>query len=197
MDDNKPDKKPRGRPKGSGGNKRPDIKARYELKVNPGENSKYLSHNLTLFKWDKPDMTDENQVVQRVIDYFQLCADNDMKPSVAGLALAFSVSRHSILNWVTGGNGSKQLSDYSIATLKKAYDFLNAQMEDYMQNGKINPVAGIFLMKNNMGYRDQQEVAIRADQPLGEQLSDSELQKKYIEDALGNGPTIIDAEPSD
>ena len=41
---------------------------------------------------------------------------------------------------------------------------LTAQMEDYMQNGKINPVSGIFLMKNNMGYQDKQEVVVTPNQ---------------------------------
>ena len=182
----------RGRPKGSGGNKRPDC----DIQVAPGENSKYLKHNLAMFDWKKPDMRDETQVVQRILDYFQLCADNDMKPSVAGMALAFDVDRHMIYEWANGGKGSKQLSDYSVAALKKAYKILNAQMEDYMQNGKINPVAGIFLMKNNMGYKDQQDVVLKPGSPMGERLSDDELQKKYLEDAYG-GATIIDTEVVD
>ena len=67
---------------------------------------------------------------------------------------------------------------------------LNAQMEDYMQNGKINPVSGIFLMKNNMGYQDKQEVVLTPNSPLGDQTSPEELQQKYIE-AVG---TAEDAE---
>ena len=33
-------------------------------------------------------------------------------------------------------------------------------MEDYMQNGKINPVTAIFLAKNNFGYKDTQEFVV-------------------------------------
>lgn len=29
-----------------------------------------------------------------------------------------------------------------------------------MQNGKINPVSGIFLGKNNFGYQDKQEMVL-------------------------------------
>ena len=63
-------------------------------------------------------------------------------------------------------------------------------MEDYMQNGKINPVSGIFLMKNNMGYTDQQEVVLRPDSPLGEKADPEDLKRKYLEDAYG----VIDSE---
>lgn len=166
---------------------RPDCK----VQAAPGDNKKYLSHNMEMFNWKKPNMRDETQVIQRVEDYFNLCAKNDMKPSVAGLALAFDVDRVSIYNWTHGGDGTKQLSPASLNVLKKAYKILNAQMEDYMANGKINPVAGIFLMKNNMGYKDQQDVVVSANQQLEEQASPEELQKKYIEDAYG----IIDVEP--
>ena len=54
-------------------------------------------------------------------------------------------------------------------------------MEDYMQNGKINPVSGIFLMKNNFGYADKQEVVLTPNNPLGEQKSTDELEQRYLE----------------
>ena len=41
-----------------------------------------------------------------------------------------------------------------------------------MQNGKINPASGIFLMKNNMGYRDETEVVLS---PGAEKKSIEEL----------------------
>ena len=34
----------------------------------------------------------------------------------------------------------------------------------YMNTGNINPVSGIFLMKNNFGYRDQTEYTISTNQ---------------------------------
>ena len=54
-----------------------------------------------------------------------------------------------------------------------------------MQNGKINPVAGIFLMKNNMGYQDKQEVVVTPNQQLGEQIPVEKLEQKYLEDVIG------------
>jgi len=56
----------------------------------------------------------------------------------------------------------------------------------YMQNGKINPVAGIFLMKNNMGYADKQEVVLTPNQQLGDQVPAEDLEKKYLEDVVGS-----------
>ena len=165
---------------------RPDSTAQ----LAPGDNKKYLEHSLAMMDWKKPDMRDAEAVQQRVIDYFQLCAKNDMKPTFAGMALAFGVDRRTMWKWCNDVPGGRHLAPEIRETLKKGQQILNAQMEDYMQNGKINPVSGIFLMKNNMGYTDQQEVVLRPDSPLGEKADPEALKRKYLEDAYG----VIDSE---
>ena len=50
-----------------------------------------------------------------------------------------------------------------------------------MQNGKINPVSGIFLMKNNMGYMDQSEIVITPNNPLGSEEAPEAITQKYAE----------------
>lgn len=100
--------------------------------------------------------------------------------------------------WCNNHPEGRKLSDSTRDTIKKARDLINAQMEDFMQNGKINPVAGIFLMKNNMNYTDQQEVVLRPDNPLGEQKDPEALRRKYLEDVYGaDADKIIDAEASE
>ena len=158
--------------------------------LEPGENTKYLNHSLAMMDWRKPDMKSVEAVQERLMNYFQLCADNDMKPSFAGMALAFGVDRTTMWKWCNGTSDIKPLAPEIRNALKKGQQILNAQMEDYMQNGKINPVSGIFLMKNNMGYTDQQEVVLRPDSPLGEKADPEALKRKYLEDAYG----VIDSE---
>lgn len=183
MDEDKtlvPEKRGRGGTKGKGS--RPKQGEAMGLQVNPGDNKKYLTHNLKMWEWDKPNMKDELAVQQRIEEYFTLCMEDDMKPSVAGLAMAFGVDRTTLWSWVAGVRGN--LPTLVVDTIKRAYQLLNAQMENYMQNGKINPVAGIFLMKNNMGYVDKQEMVLTPNNPLGDQASPEELRQKYL-DAAG------------
>ncbi len=175
----------RGRPKGTGGNKRPDKSRDMSVQTEPGDNRKYLEHSLKMWDWPSVDMKEPEQVKERIGMYFKLCADDDMKPSVAGLALAFGVHRKTIWAWSTGVD-SKTLPTESRDFIKKAYQILNAQMEDYAQNGKINPVAAIFLMKNHFGYQDKQEVVLTPNNQLGEAASAEELQQKYIEAAASD-----------
>jgi hypothetical protein len=56
---------------------------------------------------------------------------------------------------------------------------LEALWEDYMQNGKINPVSGIFIGKNHFGYQDKQEVVLTPNNPLGEHQSAEQLADEY------------------
>lgn len=65
--------------------------------------------------------------------------------------------------------------------IRRAYSHLTLQMTNYMQNGKINPVAGIFLMKNNFEYEDRQQITMAPVNPLGAETPPEELQQKYID----------------
>ena len=159
--------------------------------LEPGDNTKYINHSMEIMMWEKPDTNSLEAVRKRITDYFSLCAKNDMKP---GLALAFSIDRRTLWKWCNDAPDARKLAAPIRDTIKKARDLINAQMEDFMQNGKINPVAGIFLMKNNMNYTDQQEVVLKPDNPLGERADPEKLRQKYLEDVRGSGATIIDAE---
>lgn len=141
----------RGRPKGSGKGKgsRPDC----NIIASPGENTRFLNHDLKLMALPAIDMEIPANISKRIRDYFAICAEDDIKPSIASLALSFHVSRYTIFDWIAGKNKTIKNQE-SIRTLKTAYDTINSYYEHMMNNGKINPVAGIFLMKNNLGYQD-------------------------------------------
>jgi hypothetical protein len=98
-------------------------------------------------------MNDLPQVKQRIEYFFTLCAADDVKPSVEGLALSFGVSRFALFAWINGKNNVIKNTEV-INTIKEAYNIINSYYAHMMNNGKINPVAGIFLMKNNYGYQD-------------------------------------------
>lgn len=154
--------------------KRPDC----AVQAQPGDNRKYLMHSLRLADLPKCNLKSVEEVSQRIREYFTICAEDDMKPSVAGLALAIDIDRAYLWEIRTGRKGKNpEVAD----TLNKAMKLLDLQMVDYMQNGKINPVAGIFLMKNNFGYTNEQEVVVKPQNPLGETRTVKELEEEYVE----------------
>ena len=131
-----------------------------QIDTNSADNSKYLLHALTIRNWDLIDINDPVQVQNRISDYFTLCAKDDIKPTVKGFLNALRVAKSTLWEWKTGGlrAGTHQ------AIIVEAYDVLEALWEDYMMNGKINPVSGIFLGKNNFGYQDKQEYVLTPNQ---------------------------------
>jgi len=143
-----------------------------------GDASKFTTHALRLFNLDKVDMSNEKKVAERVNLYFQICAEDDCKPSVEGLACALDIDRSYLYKLRTGQQG-KNAEVGNI--LKRAVNMLNMMMSDYMMNGKINPVSGIFLMKNHFGYADKQEIEVTPKNPLGESQNTAEIEQRYIE----------------
>lgn len=168
--------------------KRPEKSKQMSVQTNPGDNTKYLNHNLQIASLPSINTADEKQVEKRIFEYFQICADNDMKPSMAGMALAVGVRRETLWHWSTGDTRS----DTHFNLIKKAVQMLDAQMVDYMQNGKIHPVSGIFLMKNSFGYKDQQEVVVTPNNPLGEMKDTAEMRERYLESVVSELPPSSD-----
>lgn len=136
--------------------------------LNDGDNTKILEFNLKVKKLSeskKIDRTTPNvcKVLQkRCDDYYELCGDYDVKPTIEGLALAVGVNRTTLQKWANNIYDWNQQVD-TRSVLEKELSFLNSQMATYMMEGKINPVNGIFLMKNSYGYSDQTEHIITPD----------------------------------
>lgn len=126
-----------------------------------GDNTKYTLFALAITQLPKIDVTDPRQLSNRFVEYFQLCADHDMKPGVAALALAIGLDRRrlwEINNDVVGRNAT--IPEESKKIIKMAYNSLEVLWESYSTGGKINPVTAIFLGKNNFGYQDKQEYVV-------------------------------------
>lgn len=164
----------------------------HRVQPQAGDNTKFLTHNLQVAalaptKFPIQTATPE-EVKERIRQYFELCAQNDVKPGVASLALAFGISRNTFHEWVSGI--TKSVTKENREILNQAYQVLNAQMEDYMMNGKIHPVAGIFLMKNNMGYEDNKKLTVTNSDPLGDTVSEDVLREKYLRIAEEDTPKL-------
>ncbi len=61
------------------------------LQVEPGDNAKFLAVSMKLMGFEKVDLKDADAVVERLNEFFKLYMENDMKPTVAGMAMALGV----------------------------------------------------------------------------------------------------------
>lgn len=173
----KPMKKPRG------GNSPMIGMNGYNLE--PGDNTKLLSLNIELFNMPDISIRDAEQVSKRMSDYFALYARYDMKPTVAGMAIALGIDRRTLLgivnDYALGGAGNMStLPRDATQIIKKAYRFIENLWESYMNSGKINPVSGIFLAKNNYGYRDQTEYVVTPNTNPEADFTAEDIKKRYL-----------------
>lgn len=156
---------------------RPDLQKFGQEYVEAGDNSRYLAHAIEIASQPRVNLDDINAVEERINWYFQRCFENDMKPTVSGLCNSLKIVRQTLLNW----RNQKHRDDSYQAVVLKAYGIMESLWEDYMQNGKINPVSGIFLAKNNYGYQDRQEMVVTPNTGMPEAADPALIEAKYAE----------------
>ena len=161
------------------------------LMVNPGDNTMYLHQSLELMNLPTIDLHDVVAVQERINEFFNIMAKYDTKPTVAGMAMALGMDRRTL--WAirndqpTGGAGYKTALPPEVAnSIKKAYILMENLWENYMQNGKINPVSGIFLGKNNFGYQDKTEYVVTPNVHQDNYDPDS-IRQRYLIDSADSG----------
>ena len=158
---------------------RPNSSENRKIHVPPGVMSKMIAHAVTLQKMGKVDMTNPEAVEKRVDEYLTYCIENDMKPTVESMALAFCTSRTQLWKWKEGVECSN-VPDASRQALRRGYDLMNQLLTQCLVDGAINPISAFFLLKNNHNYKDQTEVVVTATNPYSESGS-ADVRGKYIE----------------
>ena len=170
------------------------------LKVEPGDNTKYVMLGAKLFNLAPIDLHDSQQVTDRLNEFFQIHAEADMKPTVSGMGMALGLDRRRLWEIKTGNyHTNKWLSDLPTLTtdsIKRAYEYMEILWENYMQNGKINPVSGIFLGKNNFGYQDKTEYVVTPNVNNDSDYSADDIRKRYLSDSA-DSVELIDSPDSD
>ena len=153
----------------------------------PGDNTKYLALGRELFNLPTIDLKDPQQVMSRLDEFFAIHEKYDMKPTVAGMGMALGLDRRRLHEIRTGNyHTSKQLSELPTPTtdsIKRAYEYMEILWENYMQNGKINPVSGIFLGKNNFGYQDKTEYVVTPNVNNDSDYNADDIKKRYLTDS--------------
>lgn len=89
--------------------------------------------------------------LQESIDaYLERCELKEKPLTMSGLAVACEIDRKTLVNY------SKE--DEFFLTINKYRKLVLADMEERGLNGDSNATMSIFLLKNNFGYKDKQEV---------------------------------------
>jgi hypothetical protein len=153
----------------------------------PGDNTKYLKLGRELFNLPSIDLKDPAQVQDRLNEFFVIHENYDMKPTVAGMGMALGLDRRRLWEIKTGtlqgGTSHHALPKETMDSIKRAYEYMEILWENYMQNGKINPVSGIFLGKNNFGYQDKTEYVLTPNTNVESDYNTDDIKKRYLTDS--------------
>ena len=159
-----------------------------DLGQEPGDNTRIVQTNMKFFDMPRVDLHDPAAVHERLSEYFRIYGEADLKPTVAGMAMALGVDRRRL--WAiandqpNGGNGYKlNLPPETTDLVKKAYEILETSMENYANAGKINPVMAIFMMKNHFGYQDKTEYVLTPNQRQDSDYDAEDIRKRYLSDS--------------
>lgn len=150
-----------------------------------------IRNNTKLLMLGKTNMQDYEAVLARVEQVLNICAEDDMKPTLEKIQLGFGITREC---WNQYIRGQIPAPERVVDLLKQLTDFNKTALVDFGMAGKVNPVTMIFLLKNNYGYSDRQEHVVVAANPLGDGLSAEEVKEKYA-DLIVDGVEELPALP--
>lgn len=149
--------------------------------VEESHNTKALQHLMLMRQIPKPNLNDSGEVSEACESYINLCAQNNQKPLVSGLAMILGVPRKRLLDILSGKERSEARD-----TIEEYFGMLEAYDELALKEGKINAVAGIFLDKNNYGYTDGVQISV-----VKEEESNEAIAEKYRNTAkIKNGEQV-------
>lgn len=133
--------------------------------------------NILYWRKHEAVKTDE-ECAERLDEFFTRMNETGEIPTVEKMALALGVSRQAVWQWETGLYGTPERQKM----IKKAKEILAALDAELVSKGKIPQVTYIFRAKNFYGMRDQAEVVITPNNPLGSETSAEEIQKRLEAD---------------
>jgi hypothetical protein len=121
-----------------------------------------------------------DKVAQRLNEFFKVCSEYDIKPTVELMSLALGVSRKTLWQW--------QNDEFSESgqLISGAKELINALLTQLTMQGKCNPVYSIWLQKNNFHYADTQQVEVKAI------TSEEQANKLSIDEQVSNAGLIWD-----
>ena len=131
----------------------------------------------TLATYDLPKVKSDDELVQRISDYFNRCALSGEKPTVEQMAQCTGYSLATVWDWENGRNHG--FSNSTSEIIKKSKDFLKVFDAKLLMEGALNPVSYIFRAKNYYGMKDVQDYILTPNNPLGSDSDPATMAQKY------------------
>jgi hypothetical protein len=171
-------------------------KSNFPTATRPVEKSNDVSYAKELFMLPTIDMGDPEAVRDRYFELLELSEKYGRAITIEALSMGFDTTREEIIE-VSKGEKCRlgaRLSSESLPIFQKCLNSVAGIWATHMSSGDFKqPVAGIFIGKNNFGYGDVTETVIRHES--GQQgPSRAELEAKYQSALPSETPIDADVE---
>lgn len=127
----------------------PQAKITREIQSANGFVKKTVSCITELAQYGKP--RNEEELKQRIRQYFDFCADSEFRPCVESLALSLGVDRSTFWRWC---NRDIDVSEEWSDICKVARQSIVAFIESSAISGHLSPPIAIFALKNLANWKD-------------------------------------------
>ena len=124
-----------------------------------------------------PPFEERENVVEmkrRFNRYLQLCAERDIKVSNQAAYYAIGIPKQRVSE-IVNSSANTEVAEF----LRQVKAVCAMYRESLMADAKLNPVVGIFWQKNYDGFRDQQEVVLTPNTPLGAEDNPDNIAERY------------------
>ena len=164
--------------KGRGGTNNFGTSNKQALQNSPGVAAKAMTEALRAYR--QPKVHSDEELIERLDGYFTYCAENDVVPTVEEMAAYTGYAIQTVWDWENGK--SRGFSPQTSEIIKKAKDILKIFDAKMVLAGKIPFLAYCFRSKNYYGMKDQQEIVVAPQNPLGDEATTEEIAKRIAED---------------
>ena len=137
-------------------------------------NANYIIHAKRLSELPKIALSDPEDIRDRVDFYYQLCATDGVRPNLPGLALAFGLTRTGLINAMS----DRRMTREAAQELGRGIAMMDEILSGMVLDGKVMPVAAIYLMNNWLGYKNASEVTTRTE-TIETNVDQKALEQKY------------------
>ena len=161
----------------------PNAKPRIETDEDKALVSKLL--NEVIIEARQPKVKSDEELIQRIDDYFVRCANNSQIPTVEEMCLSTGYTYSTCYDWETGRR--KGFSDSTANIIKKAKETLKTFDAKLVISGKLNFLAYCFRAKNYYGMVDKQEMVLTPNTNQEADYNVDDIKKRLS----ANNPTLL------
>lgn len=134
----------------------------------------------TLNAYTQPKVKTDEELAERLSNYFEMCAERGQIPTVEEMCLYTGHGSAVCYDWETGR--TKGLGSQSGSIIKKAKEYMKTFDAKLVIAGQQNPIVYFFRAKNYYGMHDNQDIIITPAHQEENDFDAEDIRRRYLSD---------------